>query len=381
MSRTTNDLLPRHAQAHVALTRLVGGLTVGDRLPPERDLALQLGVSRVTVRRALQTLISDGVLHARQGSGTYLQRQPPAQARSATGLIGLSVPTVEWPTIAQIVSGVESAAQGLGLRVVLAHDHGDPTRQLAQLAALRADGVDGLLLFLDRDNVSRPDVRAALTALREATRNIVLLDRPVPGIDLPCVMTDTFSGMYQLTRHLLAQGRRRLAVVSWGAAAGTAEQHRLAGFRAALLEYGLPAAPVRHAEVGYGDDPVVAAERAVAGWLTEKKPPPFDAIVCFFDPLALGAFRALQRAGIRVPQQVALTGFDHVTPELYRALGLDLTTVEQPCAQLGRVALTRLADRLAGKASESGPAQHTLLAPTLHLRGSTGATPDSASGR
>lgn len=369
------DLLPRHARVLLDLERTIAAMKVGDRLAPERELADAFKVSRETLRRAMRTFVVEGILEPRQGSGTFVLRLPVPGRRDAmaTRLIGISVPTVEWPTIAKVVSGAEEAAMAGDYRVMLGHDHGRPAVQAAQIRGMLEAGAAGLIVFLDQDNVSRPECVTLLQEFVEQARKVVLVDRYVPGIPIPCVMSDNVRGMYEMTQHLIMAGRRRFGVLSWGEGAGIAERDRMTGFRHALRDHGLPEEPVLHAALGYAEPQNISAGKAVAQWLkTHGGKLPCDAILCFVDDMAYGAYLTLKAAGLRVPDDIALTGFDNTMPDVYRAAGLDLTTVEQPFTEIGRVAARRLLAMLDGSDADGAGLKHTLLPPSLIVRTSCG---------
>lgn len=360
MPAPIHELLPLHAQALLALERVIADLRIGDRLPSERELSQRLGVSREPVRRAVQVLRDNGVLEARQGSGTWVRQR----LRPRTGLVGISVPTIEWPSVAQLVSGAEAAAHAVGNHLVLMHDHGRPELQEAQIASCASLQVDGIIIFPDRELPTRTTCAELLRSLAVRGVNTLLVDRSVPGVPIPCVATDVARGMQEVVTHLAACGRRRLAVLSWGEEAGLAEWNRWSGLRAGLSLHGLPA-PVRHAALGYGGDFTAGAQAAVAGWLAAcGGKPDFDAVVAFFDPMALGAWFALRDAGL--VQRIALTGFDDTAPGLYQAHGLALTTVAQPFADIGRVAV----ERVLGQDGQAQPGD-MLLPPRLIIRASS----------
>lgn len=366
------DLLPIHGKVAMQLAQLAASLPVGARLPPERELAQRYAVSRISIRKAMEALREGGIVCSRQGSGTYVAQhaaQPAMHARvqaACKRLTGMLVPTVEWPSIARIVAGAERAASEQGGHLVLMHDHGLPAKQLEQMQSLSAQGLDGCLVFLDAGNVSQPEYIRLLQQLAGEGRRIVLLDRYLPEVNLPCVMTDVNRGMYELTQHLLMAGRRRLAVLSWGEAAGVAERERMAGFRRALQDQGLPVEPVLHGVTGYAGKEEQSVRRVIGAWLSScGRPLPFDALVCFADTIAFHAYMALREAGVRVPQDIALTGFDDNFPELYHAHGLDLTTIEQPSEEIGAEGIRLLQ-------AEQDSLRHRLLPPKLIIRTSCG---------
>lgn len=364
MAAAIRDYLPLHAQALLALERVVAGLQPGDRLPSERELSERLGISREPIRRAVQVLRDNGTLEARQGSGTFVRRR----IQPRTGLLGISVPTIEWGPIATLVSGAEAAARAAGCHLVLLPDHGQPELQQAQIVSLMGLQVDGVLILPDRENPTRTAFAELLRQLAAKQVHAVMLDRGVPGIELPCVATDVARGMQEVAAHLLQQGRRRLAVISWGDEAGIAEGNRWSGLRAGLAGSG--ATVVRQAATGYGGSFCDRARDIVAGWLREGGGrPDFDAVVAFVDDMALGAFFALREAGLRIPADVAITGHDDAFPQLYQAHGLHLTTVAQPFAELGRVAVERLMTAI--RANDGGRGDSALLSPRLVIRAST----------
>ena len=382
----TSDLIPRYSQVVLDLEQMINAMCLGDRLETERELALRFNVSRETVRKSLRTLAEKGVLESRRGSGTYVlrhvtDRDTPIvdRARSVQNessveehRIGLSVPIIDVPNIAELVRGAEAAAQELGYTIVLAHDLGDPKLQVAQLRELIDQKVEGLIVFLDQDNVADPACVELLCKCRREGRHMVMVDRYIPRLGLPCVLTDTSRGMYEITQHLIMTGHRRFAVLSWGERAGIAGRNRFAGFRNALRDYGLDEEPVLHGEVGYGHPQDESAERIVAQWLTDfNNRLPCDAIVCFIDDMARGAFRALKKAGLRIPEDIAITGFDNLQPDLDHAMGLDLTTVEQPVNRMGRVAVERLVQSIRSRQTNA-VVRHTMLAPKLIIRRSCG---------
>ncbi|MBL8992163.1 MAG: GntR family transcriptional regulator [Spirochaetia bacterium] len=374
MATEVTDLLPRHARTLLRLEDLISRSKVGERLATERELSKKFDVSRETIRKAMRTLLEKGVLESRQGSGTYVRKKIPAAAKKiqAARLLGVSVPTIKWPYIASLVSGMERSARECGYRIALTHDEGVPGRQLPQIESMLEAGVDGLLLFLDRDNVVRPEYQAFFKSMTGRPEKIVLVDRWVPGIDLPCVMSDTEAAVCELAGRLIHSGRKKIAVLSWGPEAGIAEENRMKGFIRGLRENGLKGAPVLHAALGYSESQETSARGVVGRWIREARGKlPFDAILSFFDSMALGAFLALKDAGLKVPEDVALTGFDHLSPEVYRSLGLELTTVEQPWEKIGEEAARRLVARIEGRAEEEGPVRHSLL-PTKLVPGKSG---------
>jgi GntR family transcriptional regulator, arabinose operon transcriptional repressor len=374
-SKTVLDLLPRYQRVRLELENMLADLPLGAKIPTERALIKEFKISRVTARKALQLLRSDGTLESFPGRGTFLAKLPsriPTQPQ--TRLLGLLIPNANAPMVGGIVWGAEAEATRRGYHLLLSHDHNDPELQIAQLSKMIDMQVAGVLLYPDRFVTERKEFLALLRELKKRNIPLVLLDRYIPNLDFPCVMTDNVQGMYQITEHLICCGRRRPALVGFWPT-NTVHRDRRRGFTEALRDHGLEPKPVLEAEIPGDADFFLAARTAVAGWLQGAKTAadlPFDSIVCMFDMLAYGAFSALHDAGLRVPEEIALVGYDNFDSEIYRTLGLELTSVQQPLEDEGATAVGLLIDRIEGK-PRTTRANHVLLPPRVVVRTSCGA--------
>jgi len=262
---------------------------------------------------------------------------------------GIIVPDLIGPYYSELLMGYESAAAELGQSVVIVVAH--PSEEATRAVRL-SSRVDGIVVA----NSTISDAAARSLARRTP---VVLLARPtVAGCD--AVSAENFQSARALTEHLLAHGRRRLSFV--GDPDGSPDvQDRYLGFLQALSTSDTSAAgPI--VKVGFrersGAD--VAAQVLAHG----RRP---DALVCANDELALSTMKALQYSGIRIPDDIAIVGWDDVMTARYVSPGL--TTVRQPLYELGRAAATRLHERIAGAPTAPEP----LILPTeLVLRTSCG---------
>lgn len=347
-----HQMLPSHAKVQVALQNTLGKMQIGQKLTSERELAEQFGVSRPTIRRAVKQLCDLGILQTQHGIGTFLLRavQTENPTRKSTRMIGLLMPTVRYPMIAQMVEAIEQVTTSHDYRIVLTHDHGDPQRQRKQLQQLQDHELDGLIVYPDANNVCQPHFAKQLNRLIDSGTPIVLVDRSIPDVNAPAIVADSKSGMYELTRHMLMHGRSRIAIVSWGEEAGMAHTLRLEGFKQAMTQAGLEPEPILMAQVGQLRPNEVTTCEAVEKWIADSQGKlPCDCIICFHDNMALGAFQALNKVGLDVPNDIALTGFDNLTPNLFQAVKLSLTTVNQPVGLIGDTAARLLVDYLDNK--------------------------------
>jgi LacI family transcriptional regulator len=320
------------------------------------SVAQHAGVSIATVSRVLQgTTATSAEIRAKVLAAVdELEYVPSQSARSLAvkrhEAHGLVVPDLTGPYYSELLMGYESAAAQFGQSVIIVvtHQREDPERAVRDLSSR----VDGLVVA----NSTITD--DAATALGRRTP-VVLLARPsVAGCD--AVSAENAQNARALTEHLLAHGRSRLFFV--GDPDGSPDVHeRYLGFNAALNKSDTtavgPAIRVAFHERSGGE---VAAQVAAS----VNGP---DALVCANDELALATMKALQRIGVRVPEDIAIVGWDDVMTARYVSPGL--TTVRQPLYDLGRVAAKRLHERITGGPTAAEP----LILPTeLILRSSCG---------
>jgi DNA-binding LacI/PurR family transcriptional regulator len=276
--------------------------------------------------------------------------RPSELARSLkagrSGLVGLILHNVDNPYFAELTRAVVEEGAARGLTVVIDQTDGDRERERAIVERTARGGLfDALIINPIAIEASE------ITAFGDTGPIIFLGEQDFPGFDK--VMIDNFAASREAVRHLLAGGRRRIAVIGANLNAQGTSSQRLEGYLAALSEAGLPR-----------DDaliPVVdlftrsSGATAMRGLLDLPEPP--DSVFCFNDPLALGAMRAAHMNGVRMPEQLAIIGFDDI--EDGRFSTPSLTTVSPDKPWIARTALDRIVRRLEG---EDVPAE-TLVGP------------------
>ncbi|GAA2695707.1 MULTISPECIES: LacI family DNA-binding transcriptional regulator [Actinosynnema] len=254
--------------------------------------------------------------------------------RGRTGSVALVVPELRIPYFGELAGQVITAAREHDWNVLIEQTQGTREGERAALAALGPHLVDGALVSPE-----------ALTAadFGEPAVPVVLLGEHSVRADLDRVGIDNVEAARAAVAHLVAVGRTRIAAIGAHPTRGTAAQ-RLTGYREALAAAGLPArdelvARVRNYHRGDG-------ARAMAALLALPRPP--DAVFCFNDLLATGALRAAAERGARVPQDVAVVGFDNTEESAYSLPSL--TTVAPDKAAIAREAVDLLHRRAAGEA-------------------------------
>lgn len=335
----------------------------GNRLPPEIEITSQLGVSRGTVRQAMDLLVDQGLLQRTPGKGTFVTIP---EARPRTRLIGIVVPFLRDSLTTDILRGAESVLRRNGYSLILCHSEGDPQLEQDQIERLLRDHVSGLILF----PVATPDEPAMLGRLLPARLPLVLIDRRVPGLAADYVLSDNSGGAYRAVEHLLSLGHRRIACVS-SADQPSSVVDRIHGYQQALRDAGiLPLATVTIAPGGPSSAEVpaysVAALAPIDLVLGVSEPP--TALFCVNDFLALGVMQHALARGLRVPRDLAIVGFDDIALAPY--MPVPLTTVAQPKYELGVRAAQTLIDQIAG-AAQAG--RDIVLPTNLVIRSSTSA--------
>lgn len=272
-----------------------------------------------------------------------LDYTPNLSARSLrsgkTNVIGLLIPELRNAYFAELADSVMRAAAARGQSVLIQQFGNDRESELSVLRTRRAGTVDGLLYsVLTLGEADRPTIE-------ELPLPVVLLGERLFGSARDHVTMQNVQAARAATGHLLRSGRRRLVALGAGPAdvVGSAGL-RLTGYRQALDDAGLPfdtqlAVPAEswHRSGGY---------RAMRGFL--ERGVAFDGVVAFNDTLALGAMRALQDHGLRIPGDVAITGFDDIDETQFSMPAL--TTIDPGRDQIAETAIDLLLERIAGGA-------------------------------
>jgi LacI family transcriptional regulator len=345
-----------------------------------QDVAVRAGVSISTVSRvvtgsvAVEPATAERVREAIASLGYRPNLLARSFRRRVTHTIGLLVPDTSNPFFAEVARTAEDAGFAEGYSVVLCNSDLSPVKQEIYIDVLLAKRVDGLIL-VSSGLIPGNDGHDAVERLLEAGVPCVVVDRDLGETPVDQVMVDNEQGGYLAGQHLIALGHRRIACLV-GPSDLTPSAGRIAGFRRALAEAGLAVAAQGLVRGNGRSDGGAAATQQ----LLERGSIPaggVTAIFAFNDQMAIGAIGALQRAGCRVPEDISVVGFDDIPQSA--AIFPALTTVAQPIAEMGRIGVQLLLDRIA----QGGPDGHaswqrTRLSTRLVVRESTGPPRESA---
>jgi DNA-binding LacI/PurR family transcriptional regulator len=328
-----------------------------------RQVAHRAGVSTATVSRALSGggPVSQAAAERVRSAARTLGYEPNRIARSLrvrrTRLAAVLIPDVQNPFFTAVVRGVEDVLQAEGWTLLLGNSDDHADRESRNLATLRAEGAAGVVLVPGQE-------ASAYRSLLGRGLVLVAIDRSPEGLDVDRVTVANVEGARRAVAHLLALGHRRVGLVGGPRGPSTSADRRR-GYEAALAAAGVR----RLATLVEEGDFRPQGGRAAVERLLSREPQP-TALFVTNDLMTLGAYEALRARGLRVPQDVAVVGFDDAPWAPW--LDPPLTTVAQPAYELGRRAAELLLDRLERPAR---PPRSVVLEARLVVRESCGARP------
>jgi LacI family transcriptional regulator len=324
------------------------------------DIAAQAGVSTPTVSRVLNRR-SDVSPQTRERVEQLLRehgyRRRGTRADERAGLIDLVFNDLDSPWAVEVIRGVEEAAHAAGAGTVVSAIHRRRSSAREWLENLRARASDGVILVT---TALDPDLHAELRRLHVPA--VVVDPAGVPDLDVPTVGATNWAGGLSATEHLTGLGHRRIGHIA-GRPGLWCSRARLDGYRAGQESVGLDVDP---ALIVPGDFDYASGFAAGVRLLDLADPP--SAVFAASDEMALGVYEAARRRGLRVPEDLSIVGFDDL-PQA-RWAPPPLTTVRQPLAEMGMVAVRTVLRLLNDEQLESSKVE---LATEVVVRESTAA--------
>jgi LacI family transcriptional regulator len=327
-----------------------------------KDIAADLNVSVVTVSKVLRNQgdISAETRRRVLKRAKELNYQPNWIARSLvtkkTYLIGLVFPDLMHSFFAEIAKGVSRKMRAGGYNIVIAYSEEDPEVERQEIEGLLARRVDGLIIA----SAQQPRQIRIFNRIEDEKVPYVLIDRQVAGIKANFVGVSDENVGRLATEHLIAQGCKRLAHIRGPET--TTGIGRCKGFYDACAAHGLTVPPERVVTGLFDDERGYNAMKE----LLALSPPP-DGVVCYNDPVAAGALKAILEAGLRVPEDIAVIGAGNV--HYSDLLRVSLSTVDQNSTAIGESAADLLLELL--KAQEPPKPRTILVEAKVRERDST----------
>jgi DNA-binding LacI/PurR family transcriptional regulator len=325
--------------------------------PTILDVASRAGVSKSLVSLALSgsPKVSEASRARIERAARELGYRPNAAARSLAAkksrTLGVLVLDLHNPVFAEILDGVQTEVRKQGFSTMLVSGGDDPARERDEIDTLLQFQIEGLVLISHRLGAESLRQVAGEIPTVTVTRD----DIAIPGMDMVC--NDDVAGARMAVDHLVSLGHRHIVCLSGG---DNPVSHAIAlGYREAMAEHGLS----DDARIVAGGLTDTAGYRAATQAL-EYSP---TALFVANDIAAMGAIAAVEESGRDVPQDISVIGYDGI--RLAGLRSVNLTTVAQPLAELGRLAATRLLERLEEPGRDS---HHDRVSSQLVVRGTTG---------
>ena len=304
-----------------------------------KDIAKQANVSHSTVSRALRgsPLIPESTAERIRETATGLGYLPSAAARSLktnrSQALGVIVSSIDDPYFSEILQGIEEAAQDSGYSLFMAASQRDSERERHIVQVMREHRVDGVII-------------CSTSFSAEQSQQFLKYGIPIVAVNNQAaedyrysIYHDDVDGSRQVTRHLIDLGHERIAYLG-NSLSGRTTLDRHSGFQQEMNAARLPVPPgtVHQVPGGGAEDGLAGLEHFLS--LSERP----TALVCYNDMLAVGVLKGLQQAGIRVPEEMSVSGFDNIVFSAYT--NPPLTTFDQPKQFIGAEAARLLLDLL-----------------------------------
>lgn len=334
-----------------------GAARPGSKRLTSHDIAAAVGVSQATVSRvlagspAVKESTRETVLRVLRESGYTPHAGARAMRTQRTGVIGVVVAHITNPFYPHLLEALSTAIDAAGHRMILWDGRQDGER--SALTAIRERAVDSVIFT----SATQGSVTLAESVARGLP--VVLVNRTVPGLAYDSVTSDNAAGGRAVARYFFENGRQHVAAIGGQADVSTGLE-RLRGFLDAFKRAGMPPPKVAHG----GEFSYEAGATAMLELLDKGTP---DAVFCANDVLAFGAMDAARGAGIRIPCDMRVVGYDDIAMAAWSSY--NLTTVRQPVTTMARNAVAFALERLD---QHDRPPRRSRLKSDLVLRGSTG---------
>ena len=331
------------------------------RIPSEGELMTRFEVSRNTVRRALEELVQEGMIYKKKGSGSFFA-EAPVHSQPASNLIGVIMPVTSY-IYPQIIQTITTIAHQKDYNVILGNSHTDPEQERMWVEQLLKRHIDGLL-FEPAGGVQNFQQTKTYALLKAIAIPVVFMSWVFEEPEISYVSLDDIEGGFRATNYLINAGHTRIAYVY--PRDHTPAQQRCQGYKQALAAHGIT-------HDGYLERSSTIFEWNTADcayWLTKEllaSPPRRPTAIFYFnDDGALRGCAAIRDAGLNIPADISVMGYDDADAAMHTEI--PLTTVIHPKHRIGKWATDILFEQIERK--ERHLPWQILIHPTLAIRDS-----------
>lgn len=309
-----------------------GILRVDDQIGSQNELAQKYNVSLITVKKALSELIKEGLLYSRVGKGTYVAEKIDEGHKATSKTIGIVLQDLKSPFFSLIAQEAENTAFGKGYSILFTNSSGQMAKEESQIAHFREMGVSGLIIAS-----MTHEYRANTTIRRLHNEGFpYVMVSYIHDPDIYFVGTDHEYGGYIATQHLIEEGYRRIGCIH-GEKGNLVGYLRYKGYMRALGEAGREVNENYVFRLPHGGEWYDFTSGYEIGKQVAQLSDRPDAVFVYNDLAALGFQRAILEHDLRIPEDIAIVGFDDIDRAAYARV--PLTTVKQPTNEIGALAV------------------------------------------
>ena len=337
-----------------------GSIKPGEKLPSENELSDRYHISRHTVRKALSILINEGYIEAEHGRGTFCsQRMGHMKNSRNVAVVTTYIADYIFP---RLIQGMDKVLTENGYSIILKNTANSRTKEERVLEDILTKDIEGLIIEPSKSQIYCKHTNLYAMLDQYEIPYVFIQGVYSQMIDKPHILMDDCKGGYMVTKHLIDAGHRKILGIFKADDFQGKERHK--GYVKALQEAG----------IAYDPDMVVwfhtedrKTKPAMMMELFLEQKVEMDAVVCYNDQIAIEVIRCLQRNGLRVPEDISVTGYDN---SVIAEGTVGLTTITHPQEKLGEMAAELLLEKIR-KVPEEKSRIPRLIQPELIVRGST----------
>lgn len=330
-----------------------------------KELAKELKISTSTVSRALADKwdvnpeTRKAVLELAERWNYHPNPVSLSLKQQQTLTIGVVVPEFITSFFPEVIIGIQYTLEAEGYSILISQSNESYEKELHNIKNLEARMVDGLIISLTKETINTD----YLQTLQDRNMPLVLFNRVCDSIDTPRVIIDDYKWAFEAVEHLINEGYKRIAHLA-GPENLDLSQKRKKGYIDALIKHNMPVDEDLIIPCGVMmEKGIIAAHRILE---MENKP---DAIFAINDPVAIGAMKTLQKNGIKIPDDIGVVGFSE--SKMAVVVEPNLTSVEQPTYEMGKIAAELLLEQLKNKKDEAVLNKCITLNAKLNIRESS----------